>query len=211
MGKAPIPKKKKGNHHDAQILFLCLPGTDRFSPGPSIRSRAARREVPVKDDPSLSTKAAAETTPQKSTEIPSVLAAQRSGGIAKKQKTGRKTQLSSRARKRRERDADMAMGILERTERKVEKSLGRGRTVRERAKGWETVNGGFKEGKGSAGFGVLADDGEDEEEGQGWEDADEDGDKTMGVIEGGGEGLKPEVVPLPVAEVAQDDGLDDIL
>jgi Alb1 len=71
---------------------------------------------------------------------PSVLAVQRSAGVTKKTKGGRKSQLSAKARKRQERGLQMAEAVMERTSKKVEKSKGRGKNIVERSQAWEKIN-----------------------------------------------------------------------
>lgn len=58
--------------------------------------------------------------------------------MQKKSKRGRN--LSSKARRRQEKNAEMAEAVLERTSTKVERSKGRGRSIQQRAKAWEDIN-----------------------------------------------------------------------
>ncbi|RAL64804.1 hypothetical protein DID88_001401 [Monilinia fructigena] len=55
-------------------------------------------------------------------------------------KSGRKAQLSSKAKRRQEKGMDRAEAIMDRTSTKIEKSKYRGRNVQERAKNWEALN-----------------------------------------------------------------------
>lgn len=106
---------------------------------PSKRSRAARRAT----SPSIDTdKSLKDVQPPRSAaqQRPSVLAVHQNAGVTKKSRNGRKTQLSAKARRRQEKGLQMAEAIAERTGQKVEKSKGRGRSVQERAKGWEEIN-----------------------------------------------------------------------
>lgn len=48
--------------------------------------------------------------------------------------------MSSKARKRHERGMQMAEAITERTGKKIERSISRGRNVSRRAKGWDEIN-----------------------------------------------------------------------
>jgi hypothetical protein len=69
-----------------------------------------------------------------------VLAAHHTGGIAKKAKSGRKAVLSTRARRRQEKNADRAEAIMDRTAVKVQKSKGHARVIDSRKKTWDQVN-----------------------------------------------------------------------
>lgn len=71
---------------------------------------------------------------------PSVLAVHRSAGVQKKARVGRKSQMSARARRRHEKGLEMAEAIAERTSTKLQRSLGRERTVKDRSKAWEQIN-----------------------------------------------------------------------
>ncbi|VUC20354.1 unnamed protein product [Clonostachys rosea] len=106
----------------------------------SKHSRAARRAA----SPTFETdKALVDYKPpaRASAPRPSVLAIHQSAGIDKKpSKRGRKSQLSTKARRRQERGMQMAEAILERTSAKVEKSKVRGRSVQERSKNWDSIN-----------------------------------------------------------------------
>lgn len=53
---------------------------------------------------------------------------------------GSKGKMSAKARRRHERGMQMAEAVLERTSLKLEKSLGRGKNVQDRAKAWELIN-----------------------------------------------------------------------
>ncbi|KAK4168964.1 Alb1-domain-containing protein [Cladorrhinum sp. PSN259] len=105
----------------------------------SKHSRAARRDMPVDIDTDKSLKEA--RAPQDSVDNrPAVLAAYRSGGVTKK-KGGRKSVLSSKARKRQEKNMDRAEAIMERTMTKVEKSKASAKVIDLRRKPWEIING----------------------------------------------------------------------
>lgn len=71
---------------------------------------------------------------------PSVLQAHHESGISKKSKRGRKSVLSTKARKRRDKDAERAEAIIERTALKLEKSKGQARNIQTRSKTWDVVN-----------------------------------------------------------------------
>ncbi|KAI9649131.1 hypothetical protein NHQ30_001698 [Ciborinia camelliae] len=103
----------------------------------SVRSRAAKRasSPSIDTDKSLkNVKAPAETVYH-----PQVLSPHQGAGVSKK-KTGRKTQMSSKAKRRQEKGMDRAEAIMDRTSTKIEKSKYRGRNVQERAKNWEALN-----------------------------------------------------------------------
>lgn len=124
---------------------------------PSKHSRAAKRA----SSPSINTdKSLKEIKPPVELKQP-VLAARTDSGVKKSK--GRKTVLSSKARKRREKTMDRAEAVMDRTETKVEKSKGRARNVQERSKAWDDLNKkalAVKKAK-------------DEQEGN-WEDMEED-------------------------------------
>jgi hypothetical protein len=60
--------------------------------------------------------------------------------VTKKSKNGRKSVLSSKAKRRQERGMDRAEAVMDKKEKKVEKSRGRARTVQERSKAWDELN-----------------------------------------------------------------------
>lgn len=102
----------------------------------SKHSRAARRAEPVE---SLVSDAST-IKPTRPKVTASVLASQ-NAGISKKQKQKRMTH---QQRVRQERALERADANMDKLERKVEKSKKRGRTVEERRKDWETLNGDKK-------------------------------------------------------------------
>jgi hypothetical protein len=118
-------------------------------PAPSLRSRAARRAL----SPSLATKSPEEERARHpDIKQPSILAIHHGAGVTKKAKKNRKSHLSSRARKRHERDIDMAEAVLERTAQKFNNSMDQLKNIRSRRKPWDEVNssvvgGGERSGK----------------------------------------------------------------
>ncbi|KAJ9637734.1 hypothetical protein H2199_007225 [Coniosporium tulheliwenetii] len=138
----------------------------------SLNSRAARRET----SPSLNLDKSLKTMKPPSDSRPSVLAPQ-NAGITKKSKKSKPMD-------------------MDKHERKVERSKGRGRRVQERAKNWEELNGriglGRKKKKGA--------------EDDGWVDedmaVDEEPEPGRIVVEKGAEG-EPALMPEPVAIVAE--------
>jgi hypothetical protein len=60
--------------------------------------------------------------------------------VTKKSKNGRKSVLSSKAKRRQERGMDRAEAVMDKKEKKVEKSRGRARTVQERSRAWDELN-----------------------------------------------------------------------
>ncbi|KAK7420199.1 hypothetical protein QQX98_002852 [Neonectria punicea] len=108
--------------------------------GPSSNTRAARRATSPSIDTDKSLKDVKPPTRAAASARPSVLAVHQSAGVQKKSKNNRKSQMSARARRRHEKGLEMAEAILERTSRKVEKSVGRGRNVKERSKAWDAIN-----------------------------------------------------------------------
>ncbi|KAJ9665685.1 hypothetical protein H2201_004169 [Coniosporium apollinis] len=155
----------------------------------SLNSRAARREA----SPSLNLDKSLKTMKPPSDSRPSVLAPQ-NAGITKKSK---KSKPMSRAQRlRHEKTMENAERDMDKHERKVERSKGRGRRVQERAKNWEELNGriglGRKKKKGA--------------EDDGWVDedmaVDEEPEPGRIVVEKGAEG-EPALMPEPVAIVAE--------
>lgn len=69
---------------------------------------------------------------------PSVLSIHQGAGVSKKTKKGRN--LSTKARRRQEKDQDRAAAIAERTEKKTAKSKGQARTIESRRKAWDDIN-----------------------------------------------------------------------
>ncbi|KAG0648838.1 hypothetical protein D0Z07_4866 [Hyphodiscus hymeniophilus] len=105
----------------------------------SVHSRAAKRASSPSIDTDKSLKnVKPPTTPGR--ERPSVLAVHQGSGVSKKSKNGRRSVLSARAKRRQEKGMDMAEAIMDKKEKKIEKSKGRARTVQERAKAWEDLN-----------------------------------------------------------------------
>ncbi|KAB8296196.1 hypothetical protein EYC80_008979 [Monilinia laxa] len=103
----------------------------------SVRSRAAKRA----SSPSIDTDKSLKNikAPVETVYHPQVLSPHQGAGVSKK-KSGRKAQLSSKAKRRQEKGMDRAEAIMDRTSTKIEKSKYRGRNVQERAKNWEALN-----------------------------------------------------------------------
>ncbi|KAK4104694.1 hypothetical protein N658DRAFT_419468 [Parathielavia hyrcaniae] len=107
--------------------------------GLSIHSRASRRATSPGIDTDKSLKNV--RPPQESVDRrPAVLAAHHAGGVAKKTKSGRKAVLSSKARKRQERNLDRAEAVMDRTALKVQKSKSHAKVIHSRKKTWDEVN-----------------------------------------------------------------------
>jgi hypothetical protein len=107
--------------------------------GQSIHSRAAKRA----SSPSIDTDKSLKDVkpPAESLNFrPSILAIHQGAGVTKKQKHGRKSVLSSKAKRRQERGLDRAEAVMDKNEKKIEKSRGRARTVQERSKAWDELN-----------------------------------------------------------------------
>lgn len=105
----------------------------------SIHSRAAKRASSPGIDLDKSLKDV--KPPSDAKEIrPSVLAIHQGAGISKKSKNGRKSVMSARAARRKEKGMDRAEAFMDRKEKKVEKSKGRARNVQDRSKAWELQN-----------------------------------------------------------------------
>ncbi|KKO98658.1 hypothetical protein THAR02_09243 [Trichoderma harzianum] len=170
---------------------------------PSKRSRAARRATSpsINTDKSLKDVSLPSTKSSSEPARPSVLAARHSAGVTKKSRRGR--QLSAKGRRRQEKGLEMAEAFVERTSKKLEKSLGKAKVVQARSKKWDDINKDVQETKANA-FAVLGQD--DEANGGEWEtDDDMDGDdgakgKTAAVA----------AAPEPVPPVLGDDD-DEIM
>ncbi|KAI1214527.1 Alb1-domain-containing protein [Annulohypoxylon truncatum] len=116
MGKGTIAKKKKG---------------------PSIHSRAARRATSPGIDTDKSLKNV--QPPAESVDYrPSILSIHQGAGVTKKTKKSRN--MSSKARKRYEKGQDRAAAVMDRTEKKINKSKGQARIIQTRRKTWDEVN-----------------------------------------------------------------------
>jgi len=107
--------------------------------GPSKHSRAARRAT----SPSINTDKSLKAVKPPSESVnrrPSILGIHHAAGVSKKAKRGRKAILSSKARRRQEREMDRAEAVLERTSQKMQKSKAQARTIQSRRKTWDEVN-----------------------------------------------------------------------
>ncbi|KAI1489316.1 Alb1-domain-containing protein [Biscogniauxia mediterranea] len=109
----------------------------RKKKAPSVRSRAARRATSPSIDTDKSLKNV-QPPPESVDHRPSILAIHHGAGVSKKSKKGRG--MSSKARKRYEKEQDRAVAIMERTQKKVAKSKGQARTIHSRAKAWDEIN-----------------------------------------------------------------------
>ncbi|KAG9231914.1 Alb1-domain-containing protein [Amylocarpus encephaloides] len=105
----------------------------------SIHSRAAKRASSPGIDLDKSLKDVRPPADAKNTR-PSVLAIHQGAGISKKSKNGRKSVLSARASRRKEKGLDRAEAFMDKKETKVEKSKIRAKTVQGRSKAWEEQN-----------------------------------------------------------------------
>jgi hypothetical protein len=107
--------------------------------GRSIHSRAAKRA----SSPSIDTDKSLKDVkpPAESLNFrPSILAIHQGAGVTKKSKNGRKSVLSSKAKRRQERGLDRAEAVMDKKEKKIEKSRGKAKTVQERSKAWDELN-----------------------------------------------------------------------
>jgi len=105
----------------------------------SVHSRAAKRASSPSIDTDKSLKNVKPPTEVKN-HRPSILAVHQGAGVSKKSKNGRKSVLSAKAKRRQEKGLDKAEAVMDKKEKKVEKSKGRARTVQERAKAWDDLN-----------------------------------------------------------------------
>lgn len=146
MGKGGLSKAKKGKPFQLQN-FPChstfnssstTPNNDP-STAPSLHSRAARRATSPSIDTDKSLKNLRPPT-ESINHRPAVLAAHHSAGVTKKSKRGRKAVMSSKARRRHEKDLDRAEAIMDRTAKKIQKSKGQARAIQVRRKTWDEIN-----------------------------------------------------------------------
>ena len=132
---APL-KKRSGK-------FFIVPGRrsfiKHFSTAVSVHSRASKRASSPSIDTDKSLKNVKPPIESKKAR-PSILAVHQGAGVSKKSKIGRKSVLSAKAKRRQEKGMDMAEAIMDKKEKKIEKSRGRARTAQERAKAWEELN-----------------------------------------------------------------------
>ncbi|KAM0264233.1 hypothetical protein ACHAQJ_000720 [Trichoderma viride] len=170
---------------------------------PSKRSRAARRATSpsINTDKSLKNASLPASEPTaSSTPRPSVLAARHSAGVTKKSKRGRA--LSAKGRQRQERSFEMAEAFVERTSKKLEKSLGKARVVQTRSKKWDDINKDAQKTKENA-FAVLR---------EANEEAEDDGEGKVGEWETDEEmDAEEAAMPSTVAVPVLDDDNDEIL
>ena len=104
----------------------------------SVHSRAAKRASSPSIDTDKSLKNIKPPVENKS-QLPSVLAVQ-GAGVSKKVKNGRKSVLSTKAKKRQEKSIDRAAVVMDKKSTNIEKSKDRARLVQERAKAWDEHN-----------------------------------------------------------------------
>ena len=134
------PLKKKGGKFSIALYYLSSIAVLTYvPPAPSVHSRAAKRASSPSIDTDKSLKDVKPPTESKDSR-PSILAVHQSAGVSKKAKSGRKSALSAKAKKRQEKGMDRAEAVMDKKEVKIEKSKGKARTVQNRAKGWEELN-----------------------------------------------------------------------
>lgn len=144
---------------------MFLTSTRPTRTAPSVHSRAARRAT----SPSINTdKSLKEVQPPSDVNNrPSVLGIHQSAGVSKKAKRGRKSVLSTKARRRHERGLERAEEIVDRTALKIQKSKRSAAEIASRKKAWDAVNGDAAASKASvnmfAGL-VGGDDGDDDDD-----------------------------------------------
>ena len=107
--------------------------------GPSVHSRAARRATSPSIDTDKSLKDV--KLPEVSSHYrPDVFGVQQGSGITKRARKGRKAVLSTKARKRQEKQLDRAEAVMDRTAKKIERSRGQMKNINTRKKNWDDVN-----------------------------------------------------------------------
>ncbi|KKZ66464.1 hypothetical protein EMCG_07799 [[Emmonsia] crescens] len=100
----------------------------------SLHSRAAKRAVSPTDKSLLKSLPRPEPTP---TVKPHVLSAQHNSGITKKSKS---KQMTRAQRRRQEKGLERAEFVMDKTEKKLAKSVGKAKVVKERSSTWEEMN-----------------------------------------------------------------------
>ncbi|KAI9683892.1 MAG: hypothetical protein M1829_004227 [Trizodia sp. TS-e1964] len=103
----------------------------------SLHSRAAKRATSPSINTDKSLKSVNLPIEERQSSRPSALAARHDAGIRKKPK-GRS--LSTKARKRQEKGLDKAEAVMDKTEKKIAKSVGKGRVIKSRANDWDALN-----------------------------------------------------------------------
>ncbi|OJD27776.1 hypothetical protein ACJ73_00824 [Blastomyces percursus] len=137
MAKTPKLKTKITCWYSpTQVIY---PTTSQLTRSPllkakSIRSRAVKRAVSPTDGSLLKSLPRAEPIPIVK---PHVLSAQHNAGITKKSKS---KQLTRAQRKRQEKGMERAEFVMDKTEKKIAKSVGKERIVKERRATWEEMN-----------------------------------------------------------------------
>ncbi|KAI9816874.1 MAG: hypothetical protein M1827_001519 [Pycnora praestabilis] len=104
----------------------------------SVHSRAAKRasSPSVNLDKSLTS---TKPPPESANQRPSVLAVHYGAGITKKSKKDRP--MSRQKRKRQEKGLEKAEAVMDKTEKKVQRSVGRQRVIKDRSAAWNDLNG----------------------------------------------------------------------
>ncbi|EDN05891.1 Alb1 superfamily domain-containing protein [Histoplasma capsulatum] len=100
----------------------------------SMHSRAAKRAVSPTNESLLKFVPRTEPIP---TVKPHILSAQHNAGITKKSKS---KQITRAQRKRQEKGLERAELIMDRTEKKIAKSMGKAKVVKERRSTWDDMN-----------------------------------------------------------------------
>lgn len=187
--------------------------TKKGAKAPSVHSRAARRAT----SPSINTDKSLKDVqpPSDVNNRPSVLGIHQSAGVSKKAKRGRKSVLSTKARRRHERGLERAEEIVDRTALKIQKSKRSAAEIASRKKAWDAVNGDAAAPKASvnmfAGL-VGGDDGDDDDD----DDVEEvdNFDDEMGDAEQGaaaGATKTKAAAPAPAPPPQDDDDDEEIL
>lgn len=112
-----------------------------------------------------------------------MLAIHQGAGVSKKAKQGRKAVMSSKARKRHEKDLERAEAIMERTALKVQKSKIQARKIQSVKKTWDELNAempGTAAGRRKA-AGDQESDGDEDQTTD--EEMDEGGEHAMAVVQ----------------------------
>ncbi|EEQ89940.2 uncharacterized protein BDCG_05060 [Blastomyces dermatitidis ER-3] len=148
----PSSDKYVIQHNKPTTIMAKTPKLKAKITSKSLRSRAVKRAVSPTDESLLKSLPRAEPIP---TFKPHVLSAQHNAGITKKSKS---KQLTRAQRRRQEKGMERAEFVMDKTEKKIAKSLGKGRVVKERRATWEEMNR-----KALAALGKLVSGGGDED------------------------------------------------
>lgn len=178
----------------------------------TVHSRAARRAASpsIDVDKKLKQTTRDSASPSRPSQTKHHALAAQNAGIQKKTKKGNMTRAQ---RLRHQKGLERAADVIDKRHVKVVKSLDKEKTVKERSKGWEDVNGDGKKKKSANAFEELDADAQQTREEREWvsdeemDDTEAEGQQGSGLtaeeVKGEGKPLDavvPESIPLPVEE-----------